>query len=120
MDMGRRTYSYIRINRRRLGLTQEELSLLVGLSGAAVVSRTERAKQTPTAHALIGYALVFGMATYELLPSFHRDIEDTIVAAARTLLADYAERDDERARHIRLLLEALITRLTSSDHSRRV
>jgi transcriptional regulator with XRE-family HTH domain len=113
--MRRRTYSYIRINRRRWGLTQEELAFLVGLSSATAVSRIERSKQAPTAQALIGYALVFGLSTPELLPTFHQDIEDTVIKAARTLLAEYETRADKRSQRVRTLLDDLLKRLTSSD-----
>ena len=116
--MGRRTYSYIRVNRRRWGLTQRELALLVGLSGAASVSRIERAQQTPTAQALVSYALLFDIAPHDLLPSFHREIEDALIAAARTLRANLGKRTDQRALLALSLLDDALLRLTSPDNAR--
>jgi transcriptional regulator with XRE-family HTH domain len=115
MDMGKRNYSYIRINRRLWGLTQEELATLVGLSGAAAVSRIEQAKQAPSAQALIGYCIVFGLSAADLLPNFHRDIEETVAMGARILISEFSERTDKRSQRIRLLLEDLLMRLTRSD-----
>jgi transcriptional regulator with XRE-family HTH domain len=120
LHMGRKNYSYIRVNRRRWGLTQGELALLVGLSGAAAISRIERARQVPTAQAVIGCTLVFGIPSPDLLPTFHRDVEDTIAAAAETLITALSDCTDQRSERVRSLLNEVLARLTSSNQTPRV
>jgi len=118
--MRRRTYSYIRANRRRWGLSQAELALLLGLSGAQAVSHIELAKRAPNARAIIGCTLIFGMPAPELLPTFHRDVEDGIVVAAQALIATLGDCADRRSQLVRSLLDDLLARLISSDHTNTV
>jgi transcriptional regulator with XRE-family HTH domain len=114
--MRRGAYSFVRANRRRWGLTQPELALLIGLTSSTAVSRIERAKRTPAAPTLIACCIVFGIVTPDLFPSLHAEIEAAVTEAARALLAQLDGRTDKQSVRRRQLLVDMVTRI-SNDKS---
>ena len=61
--MAKKSYAYVRANRRKWGLTQVELARLVGLVSRSAVSRIERAERLPTTATIIACSIIFGIAT---------------------------------------------------------
>ena len=111
--MRRGAYSFVRANRRRWGLTQPELALLIGLTSATAVSRIERAKRTPAASTLIACCIVFGVVTPDLFPSLHGEIEAAVIDAAQVLLAQLDGCADKQSARKRQLLEGMVTRISN-------
>lgn len=111
--MRRGAYSFVRANRRRWGLTQPELALLIGLTSSTAVSRIERSQRTPAASTLIACCIVFGVATPELFPSLQAEIEAAVAEAARALLTQLEGRTDKQSARKRRLLEHMVARITS-------
>ena len=109
--------SYLRPYRLRWGLTQQELTYLIGVRRPKLVSALEHHKGNPRLS--IGFALhvVFGTETRELFPSLFADVEEGVIARAYDLydrlqgkpsktnrvkldfLEDMFERARERAKH---------------------
>ena len=112
--MRRGAYSFVRANRRRWGLTQPELALLIGLTSPTAVSRIERSQRTPAASTLIACCIVFDVATPELFPSLHAEIEVAVGEAARTLLVQLEGRTDKQSVRKRRLLEGMVTRISNN------
>ena len=111
--MRRGAYSFVRANRRRWGLTQPELALLIGLTSSTAVSRIERSQRTPAASTLIACCVVFGVATPDLFPSLHAEIEATVAEAATMLLMQLEGRTDKPSVRKRQLLKTTVTRINS-------
>lgn len=111
--MRKGAYSFVRANRRRWGLTQPELALLIGLTSSTAVSRIERSQRTPAAPTLIACCIVFGVVTPDLFPSLHAEIEATVAEAAKMLLAQLDGRTDKQSVRKRQLLEAMVTRISN-------
>lgn len=61
--------------RRRSGLTQEELSFLLGSGDASEVSRYEHNHKYPHRQALVASELLFGIQARDLYPGLYREIE---------------------------------------------
>jgi DNA-binding XRE family transcriptional regulator len=118
--MRRGAYSFVRASRRRWGLTQPELALLVGLTSSTAVSRIERSKRTPAAPILIACCMVFGAAVPELFPSLHAEIETAVAEAARILLAQLEGRTDKVSVRKHQLLEAMVTCISNSESNKRI
>lgn len=118
--MRKGAYSFVRANRRRWGLTQPELALLIGLTSSTAVSRIERSKRTPAAPILIACCMVFGAQVPDLFPSLHVEIEQTVIEAARILLAQLEGRADKASVRKRQLLEAMVARISNSESTKRI
>lgn len=68
LPMARRKLpNYLRTHRKRAGLLQRELALLLGCKSGAEVSRYERSTRQPTLRTALAYEAVFGTPARELL-----------------------------------------------------
>src|SRR5712671_7809937 len=83
--MRKRSYSFVRAHRRRWGLTQAELALLLGVASSTTVSRIERSVRTPTATVMVACCILFGLPAPELFTSLHDDLEELVGTAAKNL-----------------------------------
>lgn len=64
----KRLLSYLRTERKRAGLTQRELALLVGEKSNTQLSRFERLKRLPRTETLIALMIIFKKGPQELIP----------------------------------------------------
>src|SRR6185312_16991423 len=92
--MARKSYAYVRAHRRKWGLTQVELARLLGLASRSAVSRIERAERVPTTATIIACGIIFGLATPELFPSLHEEVEPEVLPAAVALAAELVGLND--------------------------
>jgi transcriptional regulator with XRE-family HTH domain len=77
--------SYLRTERKKRGLTQEEVAYLLGVQSGTKVSRYERRARTPTLGNLFAIQVVYGAAPHELFPGVFEEIKKTVIKRATVL-----------------------------------
>jgi DNA-binding XRE family transcriptional regulator len=70
--------NYLRAHRRKRGLSQRELGMLVGYDREWQVSRHERGQTTPPLLIALAYEVVFEVPTAELFKGFHSAATDAV------------------------------------------
>jgi transcriptional regulator with XRE-family HTH domain len=113
--MPKRPHSFVRACRRRWGLTQEELAMLLGVESSTTVSRIERSVRTPTAAVLVACSILFGLSHAELFPSLYEAVEEGVANAAKTLYDQLGEQTDSSSLRKREFVEALFLRIGSAQ-----
>jgi transcriptional regulator with XRE-family HTH domain len=109
--------SYLRTYRRRSGLTQAEVSFLLGGTSDAQLSRYERLSRRPNLHTTIGLQVIFGLATKDILPREFIAVEQKVVGRAH-MLSRRLERETSTAL-TRRKLEFLSTMISRREHATR-
>jgi DNA-binding XRE family transcriptional regulator len=71
---------YLRSHRKRSGLSQKELALLIGYPNEGSVSRHERLYCVPPFHIALGYEAVFRIPVSKLFPGGYFEISEGIEA----------------------------------------
>ena len=118
--MRKRSYSFVRAHRRQWGLSQNELAMLLGIASSTTVSRIERSVRKPTTTVLVACCILFGLPAPELFSSLHEEIEEVIGTAAKNLFDSLEGKTDKQSVHKRQFLEQVLSRLISSNRSKRV
>jgi transcriptional regulator with XRE-family HTH domain len=77
--------NYIRRARKRLGLSQRELSLLIGKKGHSLVSRFEKGRKIPTLEMAMTLSVVLRTPIEELFAGRFEKVEATVVERAAKL-----------------------------------
>lgn len=70
--------SYLRYHRKRSGLSQKELAMLLGYPDEGPVSRHERLYCTPPFRIALGYETVFRIPASELFPATLQEISQDV------------------------------------------
>jgi DNA-binding XRE family transcriptional regulator len=83
--MERRLSNYLRTNRRRVGLTQLELGIVLGYKNEGAVSRHERVRSVPPLVTALSYEIVFRVPVSEMFAGLRDDIEGDIEARLAAL-----------------------------------
>jgi DNA-binding XRE family transcriptional regulator len=99
--------NYVRMHRKKAGLSQRELGLLVGYNDQGQVSRHERSQTAPPLVAALGYVAVFRVPVSELFPELH----GTVSREVETKLAEMEaalKRSDARGREANEIARRLI------------
>jgi transcriptional regulator with XRE-family HTH domain len=109
----KRLSSYLRTERLRAGLSQQELADLFGMD-RSVVTKAEAARP-PTLRLAIAVEIVFGLPTGELFPVHFAKIQRGVLKRALIMEQALAGRDDPAARKKRALLGALINRANNNS-----
>lgn len=73
-------YNMLRAYRRRAGLSQRELGVILGYTDDGEVSRHERSKTLPPLITALAYEAVFRVGVSALFPDVHADIRRVIEA----------------------------------------
>jgi transcriptional regulator with XRE-family HTH domain len=87
--------NYLRTNRKRAALSQEEAAFLLGIYGpnkAAKVCRDENFVREPTLQTALAYEVIYGRPVRELFAGQYQRIEQDVAARAKIL----AHRKDRR------------------------
>ena len=113
--MKRKAYAYVRSHRRRWGLTQRELALLVGLATATAISKIEKSKRAPTAATIIACGIVFGIPPDEIFPSLHEEIEQAVLASAAMLRDQLLGQTDALSVRKCALLDQILARIITRN-----
>jgi transcriptional regulator with XRE-family HTH domain len=75
---------YLKPYRRRWGLTQKELAVLLGFQSGAVVSRMERVLRHPTLETAYAVEIILGTPPAELFPTLHARVREQVLDRVRT------------------------------------
>jgi transcriptional regulator with XRE-family HTH domain len=77
--------SYLRSHRKRAGLSQKELAMLLGYPDEGPVSRHERLYCTPPFHIALGYEAVFSVSVSELFPAAFEEVSQAVEVRLKRL-----------------------------------
>lgn len=94
--------NYLRANRKRFGLSQEEVAFLLGSDSGAKVCRYEQFVREPSLRTALACEAVFQKPASELLPGLYQKIAKDVAVRAKALLRqmerDAPNRQTERKR----------------------
>jgi transcriptional regulator with XRE-family HTH domain len=85
-DMG--VPNYLKMYRKRSGLSQRELASLLGCAHGSKVSRYERGERVPSLRALFAYEVVFSVRVRDLFPGTYGEVRDEVRKRARRLMRE--------------------------------
>jgi DNA-binding XRE family transcriptional regulator len=95
--------TYLRMYRKRMGFTHEELAFLCGAMCGSSISRHEHGAQLPVLRTALMYEFILQASVRELYAGVFHDARDTVTARAKGLCASLerkprsAERDHKIA-----------------------
>jgi transcriptional regulator with XRE-family HTH domain len=110
--------AYLRTERRKSGLTQLELAILVGLTGTGQISRHERAVDPPSLRTAISYEMVFRRPLRELFPVLHDRLEHEVERRIKQLESQLQD-SSPKGRQLDLVaqkLEWIVERRNQDDN----
>lgn len=84
--MARRLTNYLRTHRKRAGLSQKDVSYLLGCATASKVSRYERFVRELSLRTALAYEAVFQTPACELFAGMYDDIRRAVRGRAEALL----------------------------------
>ena len=77
--------NYLRLHRRKRGLTQEELAYLLGYQSGAKISRLEQAESAQVLSLGFTFELLFGVDAREIYPALYDAVRQTVSQRLREL-----------------------------------
>ena len=77
--------NHLRANRRRLGLSQDELAFLLGAGSGAKVSRYERLFRDPNLRTVLAFEVIFQKSASDIFARFYKEVRKDIALRARIL-----------------------------------
>ena len=77
--------NYLRANRKRLALSQEEVAFLLGTQSGAMVCRYERFVREPSLETALAYEVIFKRSVSELFGGLYQKVEREVAERAKTL-----------------------------------
>ena len=80
--------NYLRAHRRRCGLSQRELGILVGYGHGHAISKHERSKAEPTLLVALAYEIIFEIPVGQLFRGFRSVVEQSVARNIRDLKTD--------------------------------
>jgi DNA-binding XRE family transcriptional regulator len=110
--------NYLRANRKRLTLTQEEVAFLLGVPGLgkeAKVCRDENLVREPRLRTALAYEVIYQRPVRELFAGLYEQIEREIVGRAKILNLRKDSKLTQRTAHRRQVLAALAARQSDQD-----
>ena len=101
--------NYVRAERKRLALSQDEVAFLLGAESGAKVCRYERFAREPGLRTALAYEVIFHKPVRELFAGLYATTEQEVATRARALAAR-AERlkPNRQSLHKRTILAAII------------
>lgn len=83
-----RLVNYVRAHRKRAGLSQREVALILGYGDEGVISRHELFRTVPPLLMALGYEAIFRTSVSELFPGLRETIEHSIEASLAEFESD--------------------------------
>jgi DNA-binding XRE family transcriptional regulator len=80
--------NYLRVQRRRCGLSQRDLGLLVGYEDGNAIGTHELSKSVPPLLVALAYEVVFDTPVGELFTGFRSAVEQSVARGLAELRAD--------------------------------
>jgi DNA-binding XRE family transcriptional regulator len=77
--------SYLRVHRKKWGLSQDELAALIGTRSGATVSRLESLRRHPNLRTAFAVQIIFGEPLDKLFPRTFEQVEDALMRRANAL-----------------------------------
>lgn len=77
--------NYLRANRKRLALSQDEVAFLLGTKSGAKVSRYEHFVRVPSLETALAYEVIFKRSASELFGGLYQKVEREVSARAKKL-----------------------------------
>jgi transcriptional regulator with XRE-family HTH domain len=108
-----RLTNYLRTERLRSGLSQEELGELLGLSRSAITKM--EGKRNPSAQLIISANIVFDRHPHHLFPEQYDALQHDILSRALSMTERFADCADAPSQRKYSCLCSLITRIQSSS-----
>ena len=71
--------NYLRLHRRKRGLTQEELAFLLGYQSGAKISRLEQIDPPQVFSLGFAFELLFGVDAREIYPALFEAVRETVI-----------------------------------------
>src|SRR6266481_3764326 len=78
--------NYLRANRKRTALSQDEVAYLLGTQSGATVCRNERFVHEPNLETALAYEAIFQTPVSELFAGLYRAIEAKVAMRAKVLV----------------------------------
>jgi len=103
--------NYLRMYRKRAGLTQSELAYLLGVQSSGKISRYERFARRPTLETALAFEVILGVPIRDLFEGVNEDVEHEVKKRARRLRRRLAQRQAHKRKLA--VLAAIVSR--SSD-----
>ena len=91
---------YLKSYRKRTGLSQRELGLLLGFSTAANVSRYEIGQRLPYLEAALCLEIIFEARMADLFPPVVAELETTLAGRAEVLLENFDACPHQKYEHL--------------------
>ena len=101
--MASHLHNYLRTYRKRAGLSQVEMALLLGCQSGAKVSRYEHTARRPSLETAFAYEVVLHASLRDLFAGMYRDVEKQTRKRARKLLRKLESADPADSQVIRKL-----------------
>lgn len=98
MALPHRSTNYLRANRKRLGLSQDDVAFLLGCDSGAKVCRYEQMNREPNLKTALAFEVVFQRQPSELLPGAYQKIAKDVVKRAKALLRRIERQPPSRPR----------------------
>lgn len=77
--------NYLISNRKRLALSQDEVSFLLGSRGGAKISRYEQFNRIPSLETALAFEAIFQRPASELFGGIYKKVEKEVAARAKIL-----------------------------------
>jgi transcriptional regulator with XRE-family HTH domain len=98
MENENRLVNYVRAHRKRAGLSQLELALILGYRNEGVISRHELFRSVPPLLMALGYEVVFQTSVSELFPGLKETVENAIESSLADFESALHKRTNQAAR----------------------
>ena len=89
--------NYLRANRKRLALSQDEVAFLLGTRSGGKVCRYERFVRQPSLETALAYEAIFTRSVSELFPGLYQKVERDVAERAKILAARKTDKPDRQS-----------------------
>jgi transcriptional regulator with XRE-family HTH domain len=89
--------NYLKSNRKRAALSQEEVAFLLGTESGTKVSRYETGRRQPSLDTALAFEALFGVSVRELFAGRFQKVEEDINNRAALLIAKLRAKGPSRA-----------------------
>ena len=111
----RRLENYLKAYRKKTGLTQREVSFLLGWKAGEQLSRYEGRHRLPPLRTALAFQAIFRIPVAELFAGVRQSVNRDITARIGTLIADL-QKENSKGKQLRLATKKLTW--LSTNHGR--
>src|SRR2546428_14057974 len=101
--------NYLRANRKRLALSQDDVAFLLGTQSGAKVCRYERFVREPSLETALAYEAIFKRPVRDLFGGLYQKVEREITERAKTLAGRMDDKPNRQTARKREALAELAT-----------